>query len=116
VSTPTREDAVDGRRSRWDEHRAQRRRELVEATLRAVRSHGAQVGMDDMAALAGTSKTAFYRHFGDRLGLYGAVAERVNANILRDITRAAGGPDAVARWTEGSGSAPRQVLAAAVDA
>lgn len=82
--------AVDGRRARWDEHRQQRRRELVEATLRAVRRHGAGVGMDEVAAVAGTSKTVFYRHFTDRAGLYTAVAERVDATILRDLTRAAG--------------------------
>lgn len=111
---------VDGRSSRWDKHRAKRRTELVDATLRAIRSRGASVGMDDIAALAGTSKTVYYRHFTDRAGLYGAVAERVNAIILRDITRAVGdlsvftGPlDKSA--TSPAGSSPRDLLAAAVD-
>ncbi|KRE41537.1 TetR/AcrR family transcriptional regulator [Knoellia sp. Soil729] len=117
TTSPQGDDAVDGRSSRWDEHRTQRRRELVEATLRAIRSRGAGVGMDDIASSAGTSKTVFYRHFTDRAGLYGAVAERVNTNILRDITRAVGdvstftGPVA-----EPSAPPPRDLLAAAVDA
>ena len=59
---------TDGRSTRWDQHRAARRRELVEATLRAIREHGAAVGMDDIAAEAGTSKTVVYRHFTDRQG------------------------------------------------
>ena len=48
--------------------------------------------MDEIAATAGTSKTVFYRHFTDRAGLYTAVAERVDATIIRDLTRAAGDP------------------------
>ncbi len=84
--------APDGRSSRWDEHRLNRRQELVEATLRAIREHGAGVGMDEVAAAARTSKTVFYRHFTDRAGLYTAVAERVDATIIRDLTRAAGDP------------------------
>jgi AcrR family transcriptional regulator len=82
----------DGRSSRWDEHRLARRKELVEATLRAIRDHGAGVGMDEVAATARTSKTVFYRHFSDRAGLYTAVVERVDATIIRDLTRAAGDP------------------------
>lgn len=108
--------AVDGRSSRWDRHRAQRRKELVEATLRAIRSRGASVGMEDIAAVAGTSKTVFYRHFGDRAGLYGAVAERVNAIILRDITRAAGDLATFTGKVHDPSSPPRTLLAAAVDA
>lgn len=83
----------DGRRARWDEHRQARRRELVEAAVRAIREHGAGVGMDEIAAAAGTSKTVVYRHFADRAGLYAAVADRVDGTIIRGITRAAGSPD-----------------------
>jgi len=86
------ETTPDGRSSRWDEHRLARRQELVEATLHAIREHGAGVGMDEVAATARTSKTVFYRHFTDRAGLYTAVAERVDATIIRDLTRAAGAP------------------------
>ncbi len=82
--------APDGRSARWDEHRLARRRELVEAAVRAVRRHGAQVGMDEIAAEAGTSKTVVYRHLTDRAGLYDAVADRVDGTIIRGITRAAG--------------------------
>lgn len=89
--------APDGRSARWDEHRLARRRELVEATVRAVREYGAGVGMDEVAATAGTSKTVLYRHFADRAGLYAAVADRVDGTIVRGISRAAdaeGGADA----------------------
>jgi AcrR family transcriptional regulator len=80
----------DGRSTRWAEHRLARRKELVESALRAIRVHGATVGMDDIATAAGTSKTVFYRHFADRAGLYQAVAEHVDALILRDLSMAVG--------------------------
>lgn len=76
---------TDGRDTRWAQHRAQRRRELVESTLRAIRAHGAAVGMDDIAAEARTSKTVIYRHFGGRTGLYLAVVEAVDQRILADL-------------------------------
>jgi AcrR family transcriptional regulator len=107
VSTPT-----DGRSTRWDEHRQTRRKELVEATLRAIRQHGASVGMDDIAAMAGTSKTVFYRHFDDRSGLYAAVSERVDALILRDLATAIGVTHG--NLAEAS-SPPRALVSAAID-
>lgn len=61
---------------------------LVEDTLRAIRAHGAGVGMDEIAARAGTSKTVIYRHFGDRAGLYAAVVEKVHDYIHADLRAA----------------------------
>ncbi|WP_297080973.1 TetR/AcrR family transcriptional regulator [uncultured Demequina sp.] len=80
--------AIDGRDSRWEQHRADRRRELVSHALRAIRVHGAQVGMDAIAARAGTSKTVIYRHFGDREGLYDAVVESVHSYIHEGLAAA----------------------------
>ncbi|MFQ6170686.1 TetR/AcrR family transcriptional regulator [Oryzobacter sp. R7] len=101
----------DGRSSRWDEHRQARRAELVEATLGAIRTHGAAVGMDEVAAAAGTSKTVFYRHFTDRAGLWTAVADRVDGTIARGLTRAADSPVGAA----GAGS-PRSRVRAVIAA
>ena len=85
MKTPLAKTPVDGRDTRWAEHRTKRRRELVESTLRAIRRHGATVGMDEIAAEAGTSKPVIYRHFGDRPGLYRAVVEKVAQFILDDL-------------------------------
>lgn len=71
----------DGRARRWEAHNAERRRELVTATLRAIRTHGPGVGMDEIAQEAATSKPVFYRHFGDKAGLYQAVVDWVNEFI-----------------------------------
>ena len=77
---------TDGRDTRWAEHRRERRIELVESTLRAIRRQGATVSLDDIAAEAGTSKPVIYRHFGDRPGLYRAVVEKTAQFILDDLT------------------------------
>lgn len=79
---------TDGRDTRWAEHRQARRRELVEDALRAIRRHGPGVGMDEIAAQAGTSKTVIYRHFGDRAGLYAAVVRAVHDFIHHDLSAA----------------------------
>ena len=95
----------DRRDSRWDEHRKARRSELVDAALTAVGRHGAGVGMDEIAAAAGTSKTAVYRHFADRGELHTAVCARV-AEQLTGTLRAA-----MQRSTD-----PRGMLGAAIEA
>lgn len=94
----------DKRDSRWDEHRRRRREELVDATLAAVARHGADVGMDEIAAAAGTSKTVVYRHFADRAELYLAVSARVADDLLPRLRRAV---------TDTAG--PHEMMAAAVD-
>ena len=94
----------DRRDSRWDEHRRARREQLVDATLAAVGRHGAGVGMEEIAAEAGTSKTVVYRHFADRNQLHLAVCARVAAQLTRKL-----------REAMGSSSDPRQMVAAAVD-
>jgi len=96
--------ARDRRDSRWDEHRRTRREQLVEATLTAVGKHGAGVGMDEIAAEAGTSKTVVYRHFTDRTELYTAVCNRVAGQLLPKL-----------RAAMSSSSQPREMLSAAIE-
>ena len=81
-------DGRDGRDARWEGHREARRSELVDATIRAIRRHGPGVGMDDIAAEAGTSKTVVYRHFDDRAGLYRAVVARIESRVVGSVAGA----------------------------
>lgn len=94
----------DRRDSRWDEHRRTRREQLVEATVAAIGRHGADVGMDEIAAAAGTSKAAVYRHFADRTELHAAVCARVAEQLLPKL-----------RETMQSSEHPRQMIAAAIE-
>jgi AcrR family transcriptional regulator len=94
----------DKRSSRWDEHRRARREELVDAAVAAVGRHGAGVGMEEIAAAAGTSKTVVYRHFADRTDLHLAVCTRVAGQLLAKLREVMTGSDD-----------PRQMVAAAIE-
>jgi AcrR family transcriptional regulator len=78
-------DRVDGRASRWTEHRVARREDLIDAAVAAVREYGSEVGMDQIAAAARTSKPVIYRYFTDKNELYRAVGERVIAQVVRSL-------------------------------
>ncbi len=92
----------DKRTSRWDAHRRARRAELIDAAITAIRTHGAGVGMDEVAAGAGTSKTVVYRHFTDRTQLYVAVCERVAEVLVAQVRAAmAGGESPRAKTAAG---------------
>ncbi len=61
--------------------RVQRRLELLEAAIEVIRRAGPTASMDEIAAQAGITKPIVYRYFGDRAGLYQAVAERYCADL-----------------------------------
>ncbi|WP_307844188.1 TetR/AcrR family transcriptional regulator [Sanguibacter suaedae] len=87
--------ATDGRSTRWDDHRAARRVELVHAARRAVHKVGPEISMDEIAARAKTSKSIVYRYFVDKPGLQLAVGEAVVAQMrdaLREAARTATTP------------------------
>ncbi|MGW1520542.1 TetR family transcriptional regulator [Streptomyces sp. NPDC002287] len=65
-----------------------RRRELLEAAERVVLRDGPKASMNAIAAEAGITKPILYRHFGDKAGLYQALAVR-HTDALLDSLRAA---------------------------
>jgi AcrR family transcriptional regulator len=71
-----------GRAGRWAGHREQRRAELVESAIEAIRERGAGVSVAGIAAAAGVTKPVLYRHFTDRADLQRAVSERAAKMLL----------------------------------
>lgn len=65
------------------ERRAERRAEMVDAAMDAVREHGAGVSVADIAKRAGITKPVLYRHFADRADLQRAVGEK-SAELLME--------------------------------
>lgn len=68
--------------------RASKRERLLDTAIKVVRRYGPAVSMDKIANAAGVTKPIFYRVFGDREGLTGAVADRF-AQELADALGAA---------------------------
>ncbi|WP_371581971.1 TetR family transcriptional regulator [Streptomyces sp. NBC_01314] len=75
---------------RSDQERSadRRRRELLEAADKVVLRDGPGASMNAIAAEAGITKPILYRHFGDKSGLYAALAQR-HTDALLDALRAA---------------------------
>ncbi len=73
---------TDGRKRRWHQHKVERRTELVDGALEAVRQHGRDVSMDEIAAEIGVSKTVLYRYFVDKNDLTTAVMMRFAQTTL----------------------------------
>ena len=73
---------TDGRKRRWHQHKVERRNELVDGTLEAIRRLGSNVSMDEIAAEIGVSKTVLYRYFVDKNDLTTAVMMRFAQTTL----------------------------------
>ncbi|WP_030608246.1 TetR family transcriptional regulator [Streptomyces sclerotialus] len=69
-----------------------RRRELLEAADRVVLRDGPEASMNAIAAEAGITKPILYRHFGDKGGLYRALAVRHTDALLAGLRAALDSP------------------------
>ncbi len=81
--------AVDGRATRWNGHRSERRLELVRQVRHAVHEHGPDMSMEEIATSLGTSKSILYRYFRDKTALQVAVGEYVLGRARSRLTGAA---------------------------
>ncbi|MFE9663827.1 MULTISPECIES: TetR family transcriptional regulator [unclassified Streptomyces] len=79
---------------RGDQKRSadRRRRELLEAADRVVLRDGPGASMNAIAAEAGITKPILYRHFGDKSGLYAALAQRHTDALLSSLRSALDAP------------------------
>src|SRR4051812_32239969 len=88
-ATPAGPVKPDGRKRRWHQHKVDRRNELVDGTLDAIRRLGSNVSMDEIAADIGVSKTVLYRYFVDKNDLTTAVMMRfAQTTLIPNMTAA----------------------------
>lgn len=73
---------TDGRKRRWHQHKVERRTELVDGALDAIRHRGRDISMDEIATEIGVSKTVLYRYFVDKNDLSTAVMMRFAQTTL----------------------------------
>jgi AcrR family transcriptional regulator len=71
-----------------DSRREARREVLLDAAIEVIRQRGPDASMEEIARRAGITKPVVYRYFGDRAGLYRAVAERYCDRLKRDFLNA----------------------------
>ncbi|MFG6199317.1 TetR/AcrR family transcriptional regulator [Nonomuraea sp. JJY05] len=62
-----------------------RRRALLDAADRVILVQGPEVSMAAIAAEAGITKPILYRHFGDKSGLYQALADRHVRTVIAQL-------------------------------
>jgi AcrR family transcriptional regulator len=77
--------APDGRHRRWNEHRAQRRAALVAAGIAAIDEHGPDASADQIAAIAGVSRTVLYRYFRDKDDLQQAISQQMVEVVVASL-------------------------------
>jgi AcrR family transcriptional regulator len=68
--------------------RSTRREALLDAADRIVRRDGPAASMATIAAEAGITKPILYRHFGDKGGLYAALADRYTGRLMAELQTA----------------------------
>lgn len=96
MGTGQAEQHVDGRRLRWEAHKKERRRLIIDAALEVIEEHppGAEIHIHQIAERAGMARPAIYRHFADRADLDRAVQARAIQVALAELQ-----PDKMLRGT-----------------
>ncbi|MYT73559.1 MULTISPECIES: TetR/AcrR family transcriptional regulator [unclassified Streptomyces] len=79
------EQQIDGRSTRWDEHKAQRQVELVDAAVALIEEEGARFRVQRLAERVGQSRSVLYRHFKDRATLDELIRRRVVESFMRGM-------------------------------
>lgn len=107
MGTP-RSDATDGRKRRWQEHNAARRKAIIDAAIVVLGrdiAPGDELSVQQIADESSVHRTVLYRYFDDRTDL--------DLAIQREICLRAADPLLAAITLEGS---PREIVRRIVDA
>ncbi len=81
------------------------RRRILDAAWALLEERGTGIRVADVAERAGISRQGVYLHFGDRIGLFVAVADHIDISLGRDRLRAhvfgaPTGAESLRRWVE----------------
>jgi AcrR family transcriptional regulator len=94
----------DGRSTRWDPHRRERRLAIITAAIAAIEQYGPDVLTAQIAEQAKVPRTHVYRHFEDKAALDLAVSTYVANEIGQQV-----------RAGLSSGGTARSIIAGAID-
>jgi AcrR family transcriptional regulator len=94
----------DGRSTRWDPHRRERRARIITAAVQAIEEYGPDVLTAQIAEKAGVPRTHVYRHFDGKPALDLAVSTHVALQIGAHV-----------RAAFAQSGSTRQIIAGAID-
>jgi AcrR family transcriptional regulator len=98
------DEARDGRSTRWDPHRRERRLAIITAAVDAIEEYGPQALTAQIAEKAGVPRTHVYRHFDGKPALDLAVSAHIGNEIARRIRSGLAG-----------GGSPLTIIGGAID-
>lgn len=76
---------IDGRATRWDAHKVQRRSKVLDAAVGAIEQDGPNVGVKRISDLAGLPRSVIYRHFTDRSDLDEHIRQRIVDRLMAEL-------------------------------
>src|SRR4051794_33062942 len=94
----------DGRSTRWDPHRRERRAAIIAAAIGAIEEYGPDALTAQIADRAGVPRTHVYRHFDGKQALDIAVARAAAKEIGESIRSGLATP-----------GSPRAIIQASID-
>ncbi|MEV0246766.1 TetR/AcrR family transcriptional regulator [Nocardia sp. NPDC050712] len=85
MTTNGKRDAVDGRATRWDGHKARRRAEVLDAAIAVIEEHGVEVSVRLVADRLALPRPVVYRHFEGRADLDEQIRQRILRSLLTEL-------------------------------
>ncbi len=80
-----RERAADGRSTRWDGHKAQRRTEMLDAALAVIEENGTEISVQQIADRLHVPRPVVYRHFDGRSDLDDAIRRHILESLMAEL-------------------------------
>lgn len=77
--------STDGRSTRWDGHKAQRRAEVLDAALAEIEANGIDISVRQIADRLRLPRPVVYRHFGDRADLDEQIRRRILELLMAEL-------------------------------
>lgn len=75
----------DGRATRWNDHKAQRRERILQAAIDAINESGSDVGVQQIAERANLPRSVVYRVFTGRSDLDEQIRARIIDMLMADL-------------------------------
>lgn len=79
---------TDGRATRWESHKAQRRTEVLDAAVAVIEEDGLDISVKQIAERVGLPRPVVYRHFKDRADLDEQIRRHVVEMLMIELAPA----------------------------